>query len=271
VDKGLVMAYSIVKLKKEQKKLRQACKLAANCLVMLGKAVKPGLTLLELDKLAYDYIIKHKAIPACLGYHGYPKTLCISINNVLCHGIPDETKLKNGDIVSIDVTVIYKGYHGDTCKTFIVGHTHFANSLLVDAARQITEAGIKVMAPGVSLQDVSRAMLTEAKLLEVNLCPQFAGHGVGRQFHMQPSVLSYLDPKQTDVLVENMVLTVEPIVTYGTGQAVILVDQWTAVSKDGANAAQFEHTVIVTATGYEILTLPRKKRVKSKKTTLQID
>jgi len=239
--------------------MRKAGRLAAETLDYITPYVKPGVTTAELDKLCHDYIIDHKAIPAPLGYKGYPKSICTSVNHVVCHGIPGEKELEEGDIVNIDVTVILDSWHGDTSRMFLVGDKIPVKAkLLVDATYEAMMIGIQQVKPGVHLGDIGYAIQKFAEDKKFSVVRDFCGHGIGKIFHMPPSVLHYGTRGSGPKLQAGMFFTIEPMINAGTWQTKILSDGWTAVTKDKSLSAQFEHTLGVTETGYEIFTLSPK-------------
>lgn len=243
--------------------LRTAGRLAAELLDYLTPFVKPGVTTGELDKLAYDYTVNvQKCIPACLGYQPegmtpYPATTCISVNHVVCHGIPGEKKLKAGDIVNIDVTSIKDGYHGDTSRMFIVGKPNIAGRRLVQAAFEVMWAGIDVVRPGAYFNDIGIACQKRAESLGVSVVRDYGGHGIGKVFHEEPHV-NHFDTGRPGARMEpGMVFTVEPMVNAGRYPVTMLSDGWTVVTKDRSLSAQWEHMVVVTNDGYDILTVSK--------------
>ena len=243
--------------------MRKAGKLAAETLDFISPYVKPGVETQELDKLCHDFIIDHKAIPAPLGYKGYPKSICTSVNHVVCHGIPGEKELDEGDIVNIDVTVILDGWHGDTSRMYNVGEkVPVKAKLLVDATYEAMMRGIEAVKPGVALGDIGFAIQHFAEAKKFSVVREFCGHGIGKIFHMPPSVLHYGTKGSGPKLKPGMFFTIEPMVNLGTWQTKILSDGWTAVTKDKSLSAQFEHTLGVTETGYEIFTLSPKGHTK---------
>ena len=239
--------------------MRRAGRLAAETLDYITPRVVPGVTTEELDQLCHDYIIRHDAVPAPLGYRGFPKSICTSINHVVCHGIPNERKvLHNGDILNIDVTVILDGWHGDTSRMFLVGQVGVKARRLVDATYEAMMRGIEAVRPGATLGDVGHAIQSFAESKRFSVVRDFCGHGLGRIFHTAPSVLHYGRPGQGVVLQEGMFFTVEPMINAGRYDVKILEDGWTAVTRDRSLSAQFEHSVGVTAEGFEIFTLSPK-------------
>jgi methionyl aminopeptidase len=236
--------------------MRRAGRLAAEVLDFITPYVKPGAQTGALDQLCHDFILDHKAVPAQLNYRGFPKSTCISINHVVCHGIPGERRLDDGDIVNIDTTVILDGWFGDTSRTYLVGDKVSVKARrLVDVTYEAMMLGIAEVRPGVHLGAVGHAIQTFAEAQRFSVVRDFCGHGIGRIFHAAPSVLHYGRPTEGVVLREGMFLTIEPMINAGRWDVKILSDGWTAVTKDKSLSAQFEHTVAVTADGYEIFTL----------------
>ena len=250
------MSFSL-KSKKDIAKMKIAGCKAANVLEMLTEYVVPGVTTGELDDIAFKYITEElKCIPANIGYSGFPKTLCTSINNVICHGIPAENKkLKNGDIVNIDVTVIYDGWHGDTSKMYLVGKVPAHARRLVDVTKDCLFAGIDEVKPGATLGDVGFAIQELAEKNHYSVVRDYCGHGIGKTYHEEPQVMHYGNRGEGLKLEEGMCFTIEPMINLGSHHSKILGDGWTVVTKDGKLSAQWEHTVAVTSNGHEILTL----------------
>lgn len=239
--------------------MRKAGRLAAEVLDMITPHVVPGVTTEKLDKLCHDYIVAHGAIPAPLGYKGFPKSICTSINHVVCHGIPGPKKLENGDIINIDVTTIVDGWHGDTSRMFYVGDKVPRKAqILVETTYKAMMAGIAAVKPGATLGDVGHAIQTIAEAQRFGVVDDFCGHGVGRVFHMPPSVVHLGEPGTGVVLKPGMFFTIEPMINAGRHETKILSDGWTAVTRDKSLSAQFEHSLAVTETGYEIFTLSPK-------------
>ena len=236
--------------------MRVAGELAAQCLMMIGDYVKPGVTTGELDTRCHDFIVNElDAIPAPLNYRGFPKSICTSINHVVCHGIPDDGKvLKRGDIINIDVTVIKDGYHGDTSKMFTVGEVKPYAERLIRITQECMYAGIALVKPGVQLGDIGHAIQTHAETNHYSVVEEFCGHGIGKVFHEDPQVLHYGRPGTGAALKEGMTFTIEPMINQGKRHTRVLSDGWTAVTKDRKLSAQWEHTILVTPTGYDILT-----------------
>lgn len=239
--------------------MRKAGRLAAELLDAVTPLVKPGVTTDNLDKFCHDFIIDHGAIPAPLNYKGFPKSICTSINHVVCHGIPCDKKLVNGDIVNIDVTVIVDGWYGDSSRTYLVGDKVSIKAVnLVDATYDAMMLGISMVKPGVRLGAIGHAIQTFAEQRRYSVVRDFCGHGIGRVFHAAPSVLHYGKPDEGAVLREGMFFTIEPMINIGRYEVKVKSDGWTAVTRDLSLSAQFEHTIGVTADGYEIFTLSPK-------------
>ena len=254
------MAVSI-KTTAEIEKMRVAGRLAADVLTMIEPYVVAGITTDELDKICHEYIVDvQQAVPAPLNYHGFPKSICTSVNHVICHGIPSDKKLKDGDIINIDITVIKDGYHGDTSKMFHVGKTSILAQRLCTNAREAMLIGIAMVKPGIQLGDIGHAIQIHAEAQNFSIVQEYCGHGIGLVFHEEPQVLHYGTPGTGLVLEEGMTFTIEPMVNAGKRHIKQLPDKWTVVTKDRSLSAQWEHTILVTATGHEILTL-RKDEV----------
>lgn len=236
-------------------KMRAAGRLAAQTLDYIAPYVSPGITTLKLNDLCHDYIISHGAIPAPLGYKGYPKSICTSINNVVCHGIPDERQLENGDIINIDVTVIVNGWHGDTSRTFPVGKVGLKAMKLMDTTYEAMMIGIEAVKPGVKLGDIGYLIQKHAESKGYSVVRDFCGHGIGQTFHTEPQVLHYGRLNTGVTLEPGMFFTIEPMINIGNYDVRLLNDGWTAVTRDRSLSAQFEHTLGVTDHGYEIFTL----------------
>ncbi len=241
--------------------MRIACRLASEVLDMLTPHVKPGITTEQLDKLAHDHIVDvQQAIPAPLnyapqGYTPYPKSICTSINHQVCHGIPNEKPLKNGDIINIDVTVIKNGWHGDTSRMFVVGEGSIAAKRLCQLTYDAMWKGIARVKPGARLGDIGHAIQVFGEAQGFAIVREFCGHGIGRKFHEEPQVLHYGRPGTLEELVPGMTFTIEPMINAGKREIKELGDGWTIVTKDRSLSAQWEHTVLVTETGYDVLTV----------------
>lgn len=249
------MAVSI-KTTDEIAKMRVAGRLAADVLTMIEPHVQAGITTDELDKICHDYIVDEQlAIPAPLNYHGFPKSICTSVNHVICHGIPGAKKLKDGDIINIDITVIKDGYHGDTSKMFHVGKTSILAQRLANNAREAMLIGIAMVKPGIQLGDIGHAIQKHAEAQNFSIVREYCGHGIGKVFHEEPQVLHYGEPHTGLSLEAGMTFTIEPMVNAGKRHIKQLPDNWTVVTKDRSLSAQWEHTILVTDDGHEILTL----------------
>jgi methionyl aminopeptidase len=235
--------------------MRRAGQLAAACLDMIGPHVLPGVTTGQLDQLCHDFALAHGAMPATLGYRGYPKSSCTSINHVGCHGIPGDRALIDGDIINIDVTVILDGWHGDTSRMYIAGQANTKAKLLIDVTYEAMMRGIAAVRPGATLGDVGHAIQSHAEKHRFSIVRDFCGHGIGRVFHAPPNVLHFGRPGEGAVLKPGMFFTIEPMVNAGRAEVKILDDGWTAVTRDRSLSAQFEHMVAVTETGCEVFTL----------------
>jgi len=235
--------------------MRKAGRLAAETLDYVTPHVVPGVTTGELDKLCHDFIVSHNAIPAPLGYRGFPRSICTSINHVVCHGIPGDRKLLDGDIINVDVTTIVDGWHGDTSRMFYVGKVGIKAQRLVDITYDSMMRGIEIVKPGAHLGDIGQAIQTFAEGARFSVVRDFCGHGIGRVFHDSPSVLHFGRKGMGPKLQEGMFFTVEPMINAGRREVKVLEDGWTAVTRDRSLSAQFEHTVGVTKDGVEIFTL----------------
>ena len=232
-----------------------AGKLAAEVLAMIAEHVKAGVTTDQLDKICHDYIVNvQKAIPGNVGYHGFPKTVCASVNEVVCHGIPSNRVLQDGDIVNIDIAVVKDGWFGDTSRMYFVGEPSPAARHLVKTTYDAMCAGIRMVRPGATLGDIGHAIQTLAEKEGFSVVREYCGHGIGKVYHDDPQVLHYGRPGEGVVLKEGMTFTIEPMINEGTRHTKLLPDGWTVVTKDRKLSAQWEHTVAVTATGAEILT-----------------
>jgi len=245
-----------IKTLEQQEKMRIAGKLASEVLDLIGDYVKPGVSTLELDEICNDYIVNtQETIPANVGYRGFPATTCTSINHVVCHGIPNEKGLKNGDILNIDVTVIKDGYHGDTSRMFVVGKTSNQAKKLIDVTYQSMCAGIMAVKPGNKLGDIGYAIQKHAENNYYSVVKEYCGHGIGQVYHDEPQILHYGIPDTGMELKSGMTFTIEPMVNLGGAGTRLLSDGWTVVTKDHSLSAQWEHTILVTDNGYEVLTL----------------
>lgn len=235
--------------------MRKAGELAAKTLDYITPYVLPGITTGKLDKLCHDFVVSNGGINAPLGYRGFPKSICTSINHVVCHGIPGERILENGDIINIDVTPTLDGWHGDSSRMYLVGKTSVKARRLVDITYKAMMEGIETIKPGATLGDLGNAIQSFSESNRCSVVRDFCGHGIGKIFHDSPNILHYGQPGEGIVLKSGMIFTVEPMLNLGTHQVKLLKDGWTAVTKDRSLSAQFEHTIGVTETGYEIFTL----------------
>ena len=245
-----------IKTPEEIEKMRVAGRLAADVLEMIEEYVKPGVTTEELDRICHQYITEvQQAIPAPLNYKGFPKSICTSVNHVICHGIPSEKKvLKDGDILNIDATVIKDGYHGDTSKMYFVGKPSIAAERLVRVTQECLYKGIELVKPGARLGDIGHVIQKHAEAHHYSIVRDYCGHGIGRVFHEEPQVLHYGEPDTGMELQAGMTFTIEPMLNQGKHHTRLLPDGWTVVTKDHKLSAQWEHTILVTETGFEVLT-----------------
>jgi methionyl aminopeptidase len=237
-------------------RMRVAGHLAARALEEVGRHVEPGVTTDELDRVGHEFLIDHGAYPSTLGYRGYPKSLCTSLNEVICHGIPDDTVIADGDIVNVDITAYLNGVHGDTNATFLAGDVDDESRLLVERTYEAMMRGIRAVAPGRPLNAIGRVIESYARRFGYGVVRDFTGHGIGTTFHSGLIVPHFDDPDVSLTMEEGMTFTIEPMLTLGTIAYDVWDDGWTAVTKDHKRTAQFEHTLLVTDNGYEILTLP---------------
>ncbi|MBJ8344924.1 type I methionyl aminopeptidase [Antrihabitans sp. YC2-6] len=236
--------------------MRVASRIAARALQEAGKAVAPGVTTDELDRIAHEYMLDHGAYPSTLGYKGFEKSCCTSLNEVICHGIPDSTVIQDGDIVNIDVTAYIGGVHGDTNATFLAGNVSEENRLLVERTHEATMRAIKAVKPGRALNVIGRVIEAYANRFGYGVVKDFTGHGIGTTFHNGLVILHYDKPEVATIIEPGMTFTIEPMINLGTIDYEIWNDGWTVVTRDRKWTAQFEHTLVVTETGAEILTLP---------------
>ena len=249
------MAISI-KTPEQIEKMRIAGKLAAEALSMIGEYVVPGVTTDELNTICHEHIVNvQKAIPAPLDYHGFPKSICTSVNHQVCHGIPSDKKLKKGDIINIDITVIKDGFHGDTSKMFYVGKPNVAAKRLCEITQESMRLAIAKVKPGLRIGDIGNIIQTFVESNHYSVVREYCGHGIGEVFHEEPQILHYGKPNTGAELKAGMTFTIEPMVNLGKRHVKLLPDKWTVVTKDHKLSAQWEHTIAVTETGVEILTL----------------
>ena len=245
-----------IKTPEEVEKMRIAGRLAAEVLRMIRPHVQPGITTGELDRICHDYIVNvQQAVPAPLNYKGFPRSICTSVNHQVCHGIPGDKKLKKGDIVNIDITVIKNGYHGDTSKMFYIGEPSIQAKRLVQITHDCLLKGIAMVRPGTRLGDIGHAIQQHAEAHGFSIVREYCGHGIGREFHEDPQVLHYGQPGTGMELAPGMTFTIEPMINAGKREVKLLPDNWTVVTRDHSLSAQWEHTILVTDKGHEVLTL----------------
>ncbi|RCU48865.1 type I methionyl aminopeptidase [Corallincola luteus] len=246
----------VIKTPADIEKMRIAGRLAADVLEMIGPYVKKGVTTDELNQICHDYIVDvQNAIPAPLNYHGFPKSICTSVNHVICHGIPSDKQLKDGDIVNIDITVIKDGYHGDTSKMFVVGKPSILAERLIRVTQECLYKGIELVKPGAYLGDIGFVIQQHAEKHGYSVVKEYCGHGIGREFHEEPQVLHYGRKGTGEQLKAGMCFTIEPMINAGKPHSKLMKDGWTAITKDRSLSAQWEHTLLVTENGCEIMTL----------------
>jgi len=248
---------SDVKTPEQVQKIRNAGKIAAQAIALVGEACKPGVTTDELDRIGHEFVVSQGAYPSTLGYRGFPKSICSSLNEVICHGIPDDTVLVDGDIINIDITAFKDGFHGDSNVTFMVGDVSEEVRLLVERTHEAMMRGINAALPGRAINIIGRAIETYAKKFDYGVVRDFTGHGVGEAFH-SGLVIPHYDsaPHYSNEIKAGMVFTIEPMLTLGTHEWDMWTDDWTVLTKDKSLTAQFEHTILITDNGPEILTLP---------------
>ena len=248
------MAISL-KTPEEIEKMRIAGRLASEVLDMIEEHIKPGVTTEELNTICHNYIVNEQdAIPAPLNYHEFPKSICTSVNHVICHGIPNEKRLKKGDIINVDITVIKDEYHGDTSRMFYVGEVSQIAKRVCETAKKSMLIGIEMVKPGIRLGDIGHAIQQHAEGENFSVVREYCGHGIGKIFHEDPQVLHYGRPNTGVELKEGMTFTIEPMINVGEKETRLLADKWTVVTQDRSLSAQWEHTILVTNNGYEILT-----------------
>jgi len=251
----------LIKTPEEIEKMRVAGRLAAEVLEMVESHVDTGVTTDELDRICHDYIVnQQKAIPAPLNYRGFPKSICTSVNHQVCHGIPGNKRLKNGDIVNIDITVIKDGFHGDTSKMFMIGEPSILAKRLINITSEALQIGIEQVKPGAHLNGIGKAIQKYVESNSYSVVREYCGHGIGREFHEEPQVLHYATTNPGPILQPGMVFTIEPMVNAGKRLVKLLPDGWTVVTKDRSLSAQWEHTILVTNDGHEILTLRQEEQ-----------
>lgn len=245
----------IIKSTEEIKKMRVAGKLAARVLEMITPFVKKDVTTLELNEICHNYIVNDlQAIPAPLNYRGFPKSICTSVNHVVCHGIPSDKKLKDGDIINIDVTVIKNGFHADTSKMFTIGKPSILAKRLIETTQLCLYEAIKILKPGISLNMIGNTIEPIANKNNFSVVRDYCGHGIGSNFHEPPNVLHYATKNSDTILKPGMIFTIEPMINAGKNKITLLPDKWTVITKDRSLSAQWEHTILITETSCEILT-----------------
>ncbi|KAK1878984.1 Methionine aminopeptidase 1D mitochondrial [Dissostichus eleginoides] len=245
--------------------LARACQLARHVLLLAGRSLRVGMTTDDIDFIVHQETIKHNAYPSPLRYGGFPKSVCTSVNNVICHGIPDSRQLEDGDIINVDVTVYLDGYHGDTSETFLIGQVDEVGQRLVETARRCRDEAIAACRPGAQLCVIGNTISEIALASGFRVCPYFIGHGIGSYFHCHPEIWHHANDNDM-VMDEGMSFTIEPILMEGSSEFRILRDKWTAVSTDNKRSAQFEHTVVITSDGVDILTkLPEEENLELNK------
>lgn len=242
-----------IKSADDVEKMRQSCKLAKKILTCAGQLVKPGNTTDQIDRKVFQMCIEHAAYPSPLNYRGFPKSVCTSVNNCVCHGIPDDRPLENGDIINIDVTVYLNGFHGDCSKTFLVGQVDGAGQRLVQVVEECLSVGVAACGPGKAYNNIGGQIEAYANWMGYNVVPCFTGHGIGSYFHGPPDIYHCAN-SYPGKMEPGVTFTIEPVISEGTGEVAILEDGWTAITSDNSRSAQCEHTVLITETGYEILT-----------------
>jgi methionyl aminopeptidase len=250
------LADPMIKTAEQIAAMREAGRIAADALVAVGRQVAPGVTTDELDRVGHDFVIAAGAYPSTLGYKGYPKSLCTSVNEVICHGIPDSRPLADGDVVKVDITAFVDGVHGDTCATFYAGAVAPEVRDLGERTREAMLRGVRAVAPGRPINVIGRVIESYARRFGYGVVRDYTGHGVGPSFHTRPTILHYDDPRATTVMEPGMTFTIEPMLTLGAVDWFMWDDGWTVLTSDGSWAAQWEHTLVVTDNGAEILTLP---------------
>lgn len=246
----------LIKTAQEIEKMRVAGKLAADVLTMIEPHIKIGVTTEELNTICHDYMVnEQKVVPAPLNYHGFPKSICTSVNHVICHGIPTDKVLKNGDIINVDITVIADGYHGDTSKMFVVGKPSIMAERLIKVSQECLYKAIQMVKPGIQLGTIGNAIQQHAESFNYSIVREYCGHGIGVGFHEEPQVLHYGRAGTGETLKAGMCLTIEPMVNAGKRHSKVLKDNWTVVTKDRSLSSQWEHTLLVTEDGVEVMTL----------------
>ena len=252
----------VIHTNQDFEKMRKAGNLASRVLDYIEPFVKEGVTTEKIDDLCHEFILNHNATPAPLNYKGFPKSICTSINHVVCHGIPGPKVLKNNDVLNIDITVILDGWHGDTSRMFAVGNPKIKAKKLIEVTYEAMWKGIQTVKPGNTVGDIGANIQKFAESYGYSIVRDFCGHGIGEKFHTAPNILHYGEEKQGTKLIEGMFFTVEPMINLGKKDILILDDGWTAVTRDKKLSSQYEHTIGVTKTGYEVFTISEKEKKK---------
>jgi methionyl aminopeptidase len=254
IEKGYIMpTRNLIKTEKDLEGLRKSGKLTTKILDMVGEHIKVGMTTNQLNELVHEFTIKNGGIPAPLNYMGYPKSICTSVNNVICHGIPDERALKDGDIINVDITTIVDGYYADASRMYKIGEVSEEADKLVECARECLERGIKAVKPYMSTSEIGRAIEPYAKEHGYSVVRDFGGHGIGKEFHEEPFICHFVTKTEEMIMLPGMVFTIEPMINKGRRNCKILSNDWTAVTVDKSLSAQWEHTIVVTENGAEII------------------
>ncbi|QCI20376.1 type I methionyl aminopeptidase [Buchnera aphidicola (Brachycaudus cardui)] len=253
----------IIKTESEIKKMRISGKIAAEVLEMIEQYIKPNITTEDINQLCHDFIVyEKKAISACLGYHGFPKSICTSVNDVVCHGIPNKKQiLKEGDIINIDITVIKNNYHGDTSKMFFIGKKNILSQRLCKVAKESLYRSLKIVQPGIPLYKIGEVIQQYVEDNQFSVVKEYCGHGIGRNFHEAPHVLHYKNKENNTILEKGMIFTIEPMINVGNPQVKCMKDGWTVKTKDRSLSAQYEHTILVTEYGCDILTWQKNEKI----------
>ena len=252
-----------IKNAREIESIRTSCQMAADTLLLVGEQLRAGMTTDDINRIVHEDTVRRGAIPSPLNYHGYPKSVCTSINEVVCHGIPGPTALRDGDIINVDITTFYQGFHGDTSATFYIGKPAPLAKHVTEVARKCLELGIEQVRDGARMGDIGAAIQEYAEAQNCSVVRQFVGHGIGRKFHEPPQVAHFGTRGKGDRMRAGMVFTIEPMINSGAWEVEVLDDQWTAVTRDGSLSAQFEHTLVVTRGGCEVLTKRSRPLVNS--------
>jgi len=256
----------MIKTESEIKKMRKSGKLTAEVLEMIGKYLQPDINTEEINQICHDYIIyEKKATSACLGYHGFPKSICVSINDVVCHGIPNKKQiLKEGDIVNIDISIVKNNYYTDASKMFFIGNTSILSKRLCKVARESLYKSLQFIKPGIKLYKIGEIIQNYVESNHFSVVKEYCGHGIGRTFHEKPHVLHYKNKENDIILKKGMIFTIEPMINAGKPEVKCMEDGWTIKTKDGSLSAQYEHTILVTDNGCDVLTWQKDEEIKEK-------